>query len=148
MLIKNNHPAVSAIQPKKPTGKGWSVADWWQIPKPLAEMGYPVVPYEHESGLFVLSAVEVANDPGQIELGPEYHISISLNGERCSSRSAKWVLKQFGLSDATEDNHVPHGKVRNYWRPVNDKLSGYECPCVDNEPAIREDKGDYIWRGQ
>jgi hypothetical protein len=44
-------------------------------------------------------------------------------------------------------NHVPSGRVRNFWRPVADHLSGYECPCVADEPAIREDKGDYVWRG-
>jgi hypothetical protein len=30
---------------------------------------------------------------------------------------------------------------------VADRLSGYTCPCQNNEPAIREDKGDYVWRG-
>jgi hypothetical protein len=29
---------------------------------------------------------------------------------------------------------------------VADHLSGYECPCQETEPAIREDKGDFVWR--
>lgn len=66
---------------------------------------------------------------------------------RCTSADALWVLAEFDLLDAKEDNHVPGGKVRNWWRPVADHLSGYECPCTDEEPAVRENKGDYVWRG-
>lgn len=72
---------------------------------------------------------------------------MSKNQRRCTSAEASFVLHHFGLEDAREDNHVPSGMVRNFWRPVNDNLSGYECPCVDEEPAMREDKGDFIWRG-
>jgi len=138
---------MDIIQPKAPTGEGWSHAKWRPWPPDLAAMGYPIKAWEHKSGLFVLSAVEVVRDPGQPDLGPEYHVSMSMMGERCSSADATWVLAQFDLSDAKEDNHAPSGKVRNFWRPVADHLSGYECPCVDDEPAIREDKGDFVWRG-
>jgi len=112
-------------------------------------MGYPVEAWEHvQNGLFVLSAVEVATQPGKVDLGPEYHISISAMGNRrCSSADALWVLAQFDLIDALEDNHVPGGFVRNFWRPVADRFSGYECACVATEPAIVEDKGDFVWRG-
>lgn len=138
----------SVIKPKRPVAQGWRVAKWWRCPAELASLGYPVVAYEHpSSGLFAMSAVEVAHDPGTPDLGPEYHLSISLNGERCPSSDALFVLAAFGLEDAKEDNHVPSGFVRNFWRPVADNLSGYECPCVDDEPAMREDKGDFIWRG-
>lgn len=138
---------TSIISPKRPAGLGWSIATWWICPQQLRELGYPVEAWQHEGGLFVLSAVEVARDPGQPELGPEYHLSVSLAGERCSLADALWTLNAFGLSDAKEDNHVPNGKVRNFWRPVADNLSGYECHCVADEPAIRENKGDFVWRG-
>ncbi|WP_198320781.1 hypothetical protein [Azohydromonas aeria] len=139
---------LSIIQPKRPTGPGWRRATWWRCPPQLAELGYPVEPWEHPaSGLFALSAVEVAHDPGQPDLGPEYHLSITLNGGRCTAADALFVLAAFGLSDATEDNHVPGGRARNFWRPVADKLSGHICHCQDEEPAMREDKGDYVWRG-
>lgn len=137
----------SLIAPKRPVGDGWMPANWWKCPPQLAELGYPIEPWEHKNGLFVLSAVEVAHEPGEMELGPEYHLSISMNGGRCSGAHAAWVIAQFQLGDAKEDNHVPGGFVRNFWRPVADHLSGYECPCVDHEPAIREDKGDFVWRG-
>ena len=138
----------SVIQPKRPIIQGWRRAKWWTCPPQLAELGYPVEAWEHpSSGLFALSAVEVAKDPHGPDLGPEYHLSVSLNGGRCPASDALYVLASFGLEDAKEDNHVPGGFVRNFWRPVNDNLSGYECKCVDEEPAMCEDKGDFVWRG-
>ena len=83
----------------------------------MAALGYPVEAWEHsDSGLFALSAVEVATDPGEPVLGPEYHLSITHNGQRCSSADALFALAAFGLGDAREDNHVPNGRVRNFWR--------------------------------
>lgn len=138
----------SVINPKRPTGLGWARATWWECPPVLEAMGYPVEAWEHAGGLFALSAVEVAQpEPGEPELGPEYHLSVSMNRARCTSAEAAWVLAQFGLTDAKEDNHVPYGQVRNFWRPVADHLSGYECPCVDKEAAVSENGGDFIWRG-
>ncbi len=140
----------SIIAPKRPAGTGWQPVTGWVCPPQLAALGgYPVEAWRHHTGLCVLSAVEVATpEPGEPALGPEFHLSIShASGRRCTSQEARDVLEQFGLPDAREDNHVPHGKVRNFWRPVADHLSGYECPCVDQEPAIREDKGDFVWRG-
>jgi hypothetical protein len=138
----------SIIKPKRPAWPAWRPAAWWTCPPELAALGYPVEAWEHpETGMFALSAVEVAREPGEPDLGPEYHLSVSRGGERCSAADARWVLGQFGLVDAKEDNHVPGGRVRNFWRPVADGLSGYECPCIDDEPAMREDKGDFVWRG-
>lgn len=139
----------SIIKPKWPDTPGWRIAAWWRCPPQLAELGYPVEAWEHPAtGIFALSAVEVADaQPGHMHVGPEYHLSISRNGARIKSIDAKWVLGQFEMTDAKEDNHVPGGFVRNFWRPVADNLSGYECPCVDDEPAMREDKGDFVWRG-
>lgn len=138
----------SIIKPKWPDAPGWTIANWWRCPPELAALGYPIEAWEHAGNrLLVLSAVEVAHEPGQLELGPEYHLSMSHYGARCSTADALWVLAQFDLLDAKEDNHVPSGQVRNFWRPVADNLSGYECPCTDEEPAVREDKGDFVWRG-
>jgi hypothetical protein len=89
--------------------------------------------------------------PLRVKLKSAPHISISKQlpngtGGRCDSNEAKCVLVQFGLDGAEEDNHVPHGIVRNFWRPLADRLVGLECPCKENEPEIREDKGDIVWR--
>jgi hypothetical protein len=129
-----------------PKGEGWR-----EIPMDKRySLGFPSRAFVHKSNLAVISAVEVASEPG-MDKGFEYHVSISkqfpagLSG-RCDSNEAKWVLDQFGLDGAEEDNHVPHGIVRNFWRPVADQLVGIECPCKEEEPAIREDKGDFVWR--
>lgn len=145
----------SIIKPKRPTGAGWLQETGPEIEAVMrhAAMGFACEAWFHpESGMQTFSAVEVAHDPGALELGPEYHLSISKHGsgsrpKRTSSAEALWCLAQFELLDAKEDNHVPSGNVRNFWRPVADRLSGYECPCTNEEPAIREDKGDYVWRG-
>lgn len=147
-MKKNTSTVVSVLNPKRPQSKGWRRATWWKPPPLMVEFGYPVEAWEHRSsGLFCLSAVEVADEQGGLRLGPEYHLSVSLSGQRCTSADALFALAAFGLEDATEDNHVPSGRVRNFWRPVADNLSGYQCQCVDQEPKIVEDKGDYVWRG-
>lgn len=134
----------SIIAPRRPFKPGWR----------LVPVRVPTVPARHEvwahdgAGLGVISAVEVASEaPGLPPLGPAYHLSVSAFGKRCSSADALWMLSEFGLLDAKEDNHVPSGKVRHFWRYVADNLSGYECRCIETEPAIREDKGDFVWRG-
>jgi hypothetical protein len=114
-------------------------------------MGFPIEAWAHTSGLAVFSAVEVARDKDNIDRGPEYHISVSKKADgrpgRCTSEEATWCLQEFGgLSGWEEDNHVPHGIVRNFWRPVAEPMIGLECACKAEEPAIVEDKGDYVWR--
>lgn len=133
------------IAPKQPrTGMGW-----FQMPRPpgWVSLGFDAEAWRHPaSGLAVISAVEVAKDADGIDRGPEYHISISKNGARCTSQEALVVLEHFGLDGAEEDNHVPNGQVRNFWRPVADRFVGLQCACKDSEPAVVEDKGDYVWR--
>jgi hypothetical protein len=135
---------LSVVKVLVPKGRGWREIPTNSIPS----MGYPIRAFFHdESNLAVLSAVEVMADENK---GPEYHLSISKQliggAQRCDSNEAKWVLDQFELAGAEEDNHVPSGIVRNFWRTVAEPLIGQECACKDSEPVIREDKGDYIWR--
>jgi hypothetical protein len=125
-------------------------AGWREIPTSRTpSMGYPIRAFFHnESSLAVLSAVEVMADENK---GPEYHLSISkqtmsMGPRRCDSNEAKWVLEQFGLFGAEEDNHVPYGMVRNFWRTVAEPLIGEECACKATEPIVSENKGDFIWR--
>lgn len=147
-----NDSIIRPLRPRDGTG-------WQQMPSPpaLVSMGYAAEAWYHQGAcLGVISAVEVAKDDDVIDRGPEYHISISkriANGTpmgataRCSSLEAAAVLEQFGMYGGEEDNHVPGGQVRNFWRPVADHLVGLQCACKDDEPAIVEDKGDYTWRG-
>jgi hypothetical protein len=103
----------------RPKGDGWT-----EVPGANRfSLGFPARAFSYKDGLFVISAVEVASDKDGKDRGFEYHISISRPispglTSHCSSNEARWVLDQFGLEGAEEDNHVPHGKVRNFWRPV------------------------------
>lgn len=141
---------INIINPKRPNN-----AAWVRCPPPpkWASLGFPAESWAHpDSRLCVISAVEVAMDADGIDRGPEYHISMSLQSlqgdiERCTSADALWILAQFDVLDAEEDNHVHGGKVRNWWRPVADRLVGLKCGCKEAEPAMRENKGDYVWRG-
>jgi hypothetical protein len=131
----------------RPRFAGWIE---FQVGREILRLGGVARGYFHpKTHIAVISAVEVADD-GKIDKGPEYHISISrqtpMGPRRCTSDTARWVLKQFGLEGSEEDNHVPGGMVRNFWRPVANPLVGLECECKDEEPAIVEDKGDFIWR--
>jgi hypothetical protein len=134
------------VKPKRPVAGRWKHGP---LPPTLPASGYPIEFWYHPvHGFKVLSAVEVAIDKDGIDRGPAYHVSISKRGERrVSSTDAKMILRQFDLDGAEEDNHVPHGFVRNFWRPVADRFVGMECACKAEEPAIREDKGDFVWRG-
>lgn len=127
---------MNIIKPLVPKGS------WIEISTQGLNSNWPTRAFRHGE-LCVISAVEVPEK----EIGFEYHISITKNGmKRCDSQEAKWVLKQFGLDGFEEDNHVPYGIARHFWRPVAEKLVGMECKCKNTEPTIIEDKGDYIWR--
>lgn len=138
---------VSIAQVKRPR-----FPTWREIPVvgPIATSPYPKRAFFHDqSSLSVFSAVEFIDD-GKVD-GPEYHLSIAKQHRtrgttRCTGNEARWVLKQFDLEGAIEDNHVPGGMVRNFWRPVAEPMVGRPCPCIEAENAIAEDKGDYIWR--
>lgn len=145
----------SIIKPLAPRfGLGWR-----ENPPPpkWITMGYEGRCFYHPiANLAVISAVEVAKDDDGIDRGPEYHISISKRipdgtlggrGVRCTQQEALQVLIDFGIDGALEDNHVPNGIVRNFWRPVAENMVGLECACKADEPAIVENKGDYVWRG-
>lgn len=136
---------ISIIKPKSPTGSGWQdcgAAD------PRFTLGFEGRIWRFPAqGLVAISSVEVAADPGDIEKGPEYHVSVSKAGGRCTRNEARFVLKAFAMEDADEDNHVPGGFVRNFWMPVNENLAGHVCPCKEHEPAMVEDGGEFVWRG-
>ncbi|MBG0879401.1 hypothetical protein H0X90_21665 [Burkholderia sp. 9775_39] len=139
----------SVIKPRRPKADGWK---FMGPASPETTLGFEGECWFHRaSHLFVISAVEVAAPEGGVSKGPEYHISISLQTlegtARCTSANAMFVLSAFDLLEAEEDNHVPNGLVRNFWRPIADNLVGLECACKADEPAIVEDKGDFVWRG-
>ncbi len=116
--------------------------DWIEIYTDALSTEWPTRAFQHQE-LCVISAVEIPDK----KIGFEYHISVTKFGmKRCDSKEAKWVLRQFGLDGFEEDNHVPYGIARHFWRPVAENLVGIECKCKEDEPEIVEDKGDYVWR--
>ncbi|ENV00921.1 hypothetical protein [Acinetobacter variabilis] len=133
----------NVIKPKKPMpGSRWVLVHLDQD-----QHGNDRYYYTHPEGFVAISALEVADGIIRREYIPQYHLSISKDKKRrCSSQDAKFILKQFGLDDALEDNHVHSGFVRNFWLPVDENKQGRECECVADEVAIKEDKGDFIWR--
>ena len=138
--------AESVIKPLRPASQEWS-----SLGHPGHEItfGYPAEVFVHRRHLLsVISAVEVATDKDGVERGPEYHLSIARQSEfgpaRCSADEAAWVLREFGLEGAEEDNHVPNGVVRNFWRTVAEPMIGLECGCKATEPVVRE--VDFEWR--
>ena len=146
---------VRALRPIGCHGK-WSRDPHWQ-PHEGYPRGYPIERWiEEKNDISVLSAVEVVAEKDNKEKyrEPEYHLSMAKmlflpylpRVGRLDTNAAKWVLCEFGLEYATEDNHVPHGMVRNFWRPVAGHLVGRPCPCIFTEVEIRENKGDYVWR--
>lgn len=143
----------SVIKPLRPLRQGRT--QWQEREVDLRyHRGYPVERWFHiTTDIQVLTAVEVAHEKDGTTPGPEYHLSMSraiflpqFTIERIDTESAKWVLAEFGLNGALEDNHVPFGKVRNFWRPVAEPLVGRECPCNAEEVVIRENRGDFVWR--
>lgn len=140
------------VHPLRPAGGGWVQWPWYQpagYARPYAIERW----YNRGQEVQAVSAIEIVLPEGAKEGRPEYHISVSglAHGAerpyRCSDSRARWVLKQFGLEGWFEDNHVPHGVVRNWWRPVAEPKVGEICACVESEPTMREMKGDYVWRG-
>ena len=136
------------IKPLAPQGPGWTGGEDVRHKLPSV---YPITAWWHEGhALYVLSAVEVAVDTDQVSRGPEYHISVTKqrpfgHPSRCSAEEGQWILRQFGNLDGwEEDNHVPNGKARNYWRAVAENMVGRECACKQTEHVVVE--GDYEHR--
>jgi hypothetical protein len=135
---------VSIVQPLAPTGNGWRE---FQPPQVILNEGWPVRGF-FIGNISIFSSVEVVEKVDGSGLGPEYHVSLSKvvprsHIERVPLDQALAIMRKFG-DGWLEDNHVPNGKVRNFWRPVAEKLTEEECPCVETEPAVIE--GDYVWR--
>lgn len=138
---------TSIIKPLRPDGSGWHGPVGLPTRVTLGFEGYA---WTHPKlGVSVISAVEVAKDKDGIERGPEYHVSIAAMGPvgpgRCPSDVATLVLRAFGALDGwEEDNHVPNGVARNYWRPVAETMIGMDCACKATEHVVIE--GDYEHR--
>lgn len=115
-------------------------ASWKRVDSIRGIDGGTIERWMHVSGLLVLSSVEAP----ERDIGPEYHVSVTMAGKRCTSNEAKFALKAFDMEHSDEDNHTLI--ARNFWQPVADCKADYVCPCKDEEPSIKLDKGDFVYR--
>lgn len=108
---------------RTPTGSGTSAATWL-----------------HDSGIGVLSSVDVVDlePPAAGIVAPHFHVSATFRdrgtGHRraCTDQELEQVRAAFGMGGADEDNHGP-GIARHLWM-----LCGRDrepaCPCKADEP--------------
>lgn len=125
--------STETITSRRPTGDGWTFMGFLR-PPPVYEL---VTAWSHRTGINVVSSVP------RTEAGPEWHISVTFRGGRASREQVRAALAAFDMRDAEEDNHVPHGKARNFWLPVNRDARGKHCKCKDESPLFTE--GEYQW---
>lgn len=118
--------------PVKPKEGSWRKADFGSLPgSEQCEW------YTNPFGVVACSTVEIVN--GRLE----YHVSFSVNGDRVPQGFMEALIRQWGLESFEEDNHVPNGKVRNFWHKVEGRQEA--CPCKENEKPT-EEVGGYVWR--
>lgn len=129
------------IQPKRPSSPDWRMLDRIRV-----HMGFPAERWVSRFGHVAVTAVETPVDNHTENLGPEYHVSISKAGGRVSADEVPELLRVWDMEGADEDNHVPGGIARHFWKVVAAKYAGFVCPCKQTEHAITE--GDYVWRPQ
>lgn len=122
----------------------------WVLVKTVKQFEYDQYWFTHPEGFVACSALEVTNGIIRTEFIPQYHLSISKctlkkqGAIRCTSQEAKTILKDFGLSDALEDNHYL-GISRHFWLPVDENMQGRECECKETEVQMTADQGDFIY---
>lgn len=124
------------IEPRKPTSGNWEYLG----ELPPTEGMISSARYVSPLGLRIISAVEIVPAPDGTPR-PEYHISMTDNGERVPASLVDTILAHFGAVGWDEDNHLS-GKARHFWCPVG--KAPEVCPCKDDEKPTHE--GDYTWR--
>ena len=115
---------------RRPKSGTWSEKGWVEVANGLM--------FENAMGVRAISAVQMVDGK------PQWQVSFSHMGARIPSGWMEALLKQWDIEEFDEDNHVPNGKVRNYWKPF-DSLTPTVCPCKDKEPPT-EEEGGYVWR--
>lgn len=118
---------------------------WRQFVHPVVDR-HPasVVSVWVNGDLRVISAIEDAEYQDGQGTGPQWHLSVSVNGLRRRARKheVKQLLRDFGMEGAEEDNHHP-GVARHFWVPL-DPEHRVECQCkIDEETIVEPDR--YAW---
>lgn len=99
--------------------------------------------WDRLDGMRVISSIDLASPQEGAPAVPNWHVSVSKNGARCTMEEARQVLSDFDALDLEEDNHDPKHKARHFWLQC-DPAHRKPCPCKDTEEPI-DDKG-YVYR--
>ena len=142
MLMTPSSRGVSAVVSTRPKG---TLAKGWRFFGVVPVVGYSARQWAHESGIGVLSAVEMVeqNPPGSGIVMPHYHVSATHQGgvpRACTDQEMEEVRAAFDMGGAEEDNHGP-GIARHLWIMVGRDREP-ECPCKQDEDRIVE--GDRV----
>lgn len=129
---------MSQEREKRPSSSAWKGPKRTELPVAgvIASSGWV------NGSTIVISTLEMAKLPDGSGVGPQWHLSVSVNGRRARGHEVRHVLRDFGMVGAEEDNHHP-GIARNFWIPL-DPSKRVECECKTNEDIIREPDG-YTW---
>lgn len=143
-------------EPRRPAHPGW---------KPVPAVAYKLMSWAQAEGIriyaaeawqyrgvLVISAVEEpVGDDGSGDLVLSWHLSVTEHGGRPGRRAMESVRRDFGMTEAEEDNHAPGMKLRDLWLPV-DPARRVGCACKEVEQPIIEvaghgdDAEPYVWR--
>lgn len=94
-------------------------------------------------GIGVLSTLVDATAPdGSGDTIPQWHLSVSADGQRPTADHLRRVIDCFGIDEFELDNHHP-GIAQHIWIPV-DTRRRVDCECKSDETIIVEDDG-YTW---
>lgn len=135
--------ARDGIGPKRPPKYRWSIRDvdfkgpnGEDIPSIVAGVAC------FRGRVLVISTLDLAALPDGSGMGPQWHVSISFGPNatrRLTSDELKPVLRDFGMTEAEEDNHEP-GRARHFWLPV-DPAHRVDCECKTTEEVHTEADG-------
>jgi len=119
-----------------PRSKHPKTGDWVFDVMVRFPQGHLGARWVHRTGIMVLSSVDDVRDRG-----PEFHMSVTYRGGVASAEHVRVALEAFDMAGSDEDNHVPNGRVRNFWLPVNRDVG--LCECKDEK---LHERGEYAWR--
>lgn len=84
--------------------------------------------------LAISTCVTAAAPDGSGDAIPQWHISFTNEGRRCTDEEVRQSLAAFRLTGADEDNHEP-GMARHYWMPL-DPARRTDCECKTTEKTV------------
>lgn len=89
--------------------------------------------------ILAISTCVHAEAPNGVGSIPQWHISFTNEGRRCTDEEVRMSLASFRLTGADEDNHEP-GMARHFWMPLDPKRR-VDCECKTTEKVMIEPDG-------